>query len=1078
MIVQKLDNILDYYDTIQEYYDSLLGKFESAQSVREASGQRTSLKNLLDQYAVSQESLNQIREKKWAYQTGTSVESLDRTSAEVRAELEKTIGTEALNSTTQFIESAKYKDYYENLLKNNADEFVKGLHAGISNAYDIALKSRERLDEKLAEYNQALLDKKALQEELKQAKKDKDKDQQNYIKMMISDVQAVIDKNKLIKVDKQNIKALDKELAGWDTITSSSDFYKISKETLSEYEGRRQELEQLKEDLAGLQSLKKDKEYMKSLDSSEKKDLNKEISDIKKQIKSTKLTKKEEKNEKYLQERINILDEMDDPNASRVTAENWKKEQDLKARRDRNKDLSDQLADIYYRISDEYRLDVIKDLKQQAKDLNKELKKKENKWSKADEKLYTALVNQRETLEEINNNAMVDDLTAQTANYKELVAQIGAIEEKKNLKAKDQENRAMYLDELNEINSGVLAEDIVKFRDKYEKWWGLNRKLETKGVLSEKENLQKKNLEDSMATMHQSYQDYIKDLQDELRDSLMVENPKTKEDFKQNLERTQEALKESYESQQEGFENAYKNTNRYREIYSKWATAEQKVLDKQSKIDEAKRKGKSTKKLAKDLEKLEATRDKYQEELDALAKGATEENIANYIEAWEYVRKNKDAYENSRLTKKAADTYEKYRLQLDRWDKEKADELKGLNEELADKLKEVQLEYDTNLGKIEAEENEKLEEMWNLAKQIAEWEANSLQSTIDKLDAMIQRYQALANMLNNTSFDSLKKYNVMDLLDLDEAKSRLELIRDQYEQGISYSEVKIGNLVKLAGVYRELLESAQVESKDDPNHFQSILSKYYNAEETTDKMRKALDDVATMLNNNNYTANDWIKEWNSNLQEAINSIIDAVDNVQELKDQLRENVIFKAANQAIESLTSLNTKLAAMAGVIEDNWVIVGEGLTEYGLTKINLLGQQMKNTQKQVEAYAEKLKLIDEIQNDPEKWKAEYGSEEAYLQARNDAITNYYNSLQEVENIAYDIYNLGKQADEARVESLKKITNEYKNALAQKKEYYEYDKNIKAQTKDIEALKAQIEALNGVKVRPFYFNCGKILRA
>jgi hypothetical protein len=27
---------------------------------------------------------------------------------------------------------------------------------------------------------------------------------------------------------------------------------------------------------------------------------------------------------------------------------------------------------------------------------------------------------------------MVDDLTAQTANYKELVAQIGAIEEKKN----------------------------------------------------------------------------------------------------------------------------------------------------------------------------------------------------------------------------------------------------------------------------------------------------------------------------------------------------------------------------------------------------------------------------------------------------------------------------------------------------------------------------------------------------------------------------------------------------------------------------------------------------------------------
>ena len=1061
MIMQKLDNILDYYGKIQDYYDSLIGKFEAATSMREASGQRTQFKDLVEKYAADLESLDQIKEKQWAYQTGLTGYS-ERSSSEVYADLQKTLGSQALDNTTEFIES-KYGEFYKDLIENNIDAIVSGVQAADSNAYANALKRRKELEKQIAAYDLAVETKNKLKnEDIKEAKANKDKDEQNRIKKLIAEQDALIKQYKLTSKDKKSIKQLDNELEAWEAILSQSDDFTKAATQLGLYQARLREYESFLEQ-------KQNKENWKSLSKEDQKTINQAI-------KETKLSSKEKKEYEYLQSLVDAYDLSGDYTKNSIYAENYAKLKDLEYRKKNNENLNYAKKVTYENIDNEYRLDVIKGYKNDIKALNKELKQAENKYTNKDENLRRWIVQQQEELEKLNENNIVDTLTSQSANYKELLTQIGAIQSKTKIKPADEKKLAMYLSELNEINAGVMEEDIVKFRNQYEKWWQLNDKLLEKGSLSVDENRSKVNLEASMASMQQKYQDYVKSLQDELIDSLMIEDPKNKEDLTQNYERTKAALEESYESQLKASKEAYMNTARYRDLYASFLTKQQTIDKLTKQIETAKANGKNTSNLQKKLDKAIQARDKLQDELDALAKGATEENIANYIEAWEYVRKNEDAYVNGRLNKSAADTYDKYRKQLEDWDKEKENSYKAIQQEMTDKLKELETTYNKNLNEIETEQYEKLEEMWELAKQIAEWEATSLQSTIDQLDAMINRYQAIADMFSHTSFESLKKYNVMDLLGLDKAKSQIELVRDQLEKGISTSKNKISSLVDMAGVYKELLSAAQVEKEDDPNHFQSILEKYYNAESTTDEMRKTLDSIIQMLNDNNYTANDWITDWNDKLQEAINSVIEAVDNIQNLKDQLRENVIFKAANQAIEQLDSLNSRLSSMAGVIHDNWVIVGDTLTEFGLTKINLLGRQMQNAQKQVSAWAEKVKAIDEIQSDEEQIAA-YGSTEEYLLARNNALENYYNSLQNVESLAYEIYSLGKQADEARVNSLRNVAENFRSALDAKKSYYEYDKNIKTQTKDIEALKAQIEALNGVKVRPFYFNCGKILR-
>ena len=1045
MIFQKLSNILDYYDKIQEYYDSLTSKFESFLSMKSASGQRTTMKDLIDQYAVGIESLEQLQQKYWSYQTGLTGFT-ERSSSEVIADLKRTLGSEALDITTELF-GAKYGEFYQQLMEDSVDNTVSGIEAAQSEAYENLLKRRQELQDKLDTYNNAVEEKKRLKsEDLKLARGDKD--ETNRVKQLIKEQEAIIKAYKLTSADKKGIKELDKEIAGWESILFSSSFYDTAYQTIHDYQDRAAKYEELL-------AQKNDKAYWKSLTKAEQKE-------ITQGLKENKLSSKEKKNQQYLQSRVDMIDQIGDTfTVSRLYAENYLKRQELENRKNLYDVALENLGYIYEDLSTEYRDAKIKELKQDLKDAKKEFKS--NKWTTKDNDLLRWLESQQEALDQLRDNLIVDSDTSQSANYKELINQIGNIQSKTKVTNADQKKLAMYLDELNEINSGVLEEDIVRFRNQYEKWWNLNDTLEKKGSLSREQNLQKKKLEDSMSSMREKYQDHVKALQDELLDSLMVEDPKNKEDLTQNYERTKKALEESYEKQLTASQDAYKNTNRYREIYASWDTRNQEVEKYQKQIEAAQKQGKNTNNLKKKLDKAIKARDKLRDELDALALGATEENIGNYIEAWSYVRAHREAYENGTWKGSNADTYDKYRKQLDDWNKEKEDATKAIRQEMTDKLKELDTEYHKNLADMETEQHEKLEKMWELAKQIAEWEASSLQSTIDQLDMMIQRYQALANMLANTNFESLKKYDgVMDLFGLDKAKSEIELIREQYEKAITMSNKKIQSSIDMANVYKKLLDAAQENDEEDPNNFKSILSEYYEAESTTDEMRQTMDSIIEMLNSNEYTANDWVTEWNDKMQEAINSVIDAVDNIQTLKDELRENVIFKSINETIEQLDSLNSRLSSMANVIHDNWVIVGDTLTEYGLAKINLLGQQMQNSQKQVEQWAKKVKEIDRIV-DEEDQIAAYGSTHQYLVARNEALENYYNALQSVESTAYEIYQLGKQADEARVNSLRNVAENYKSALDAKKSFYEYDKNIKSQTKDIEALKAQIEALNGV---------------
>ena len=53
LIKQKLDNVLDYYDSLDSYMSSIVSKMDSFISLMDDMGKRSSLTDLLEQFAAA-----------------------------------------------------------------------------------------------------------------------------------------------------------------------------------------------------------------------------------------------------------------------------------------------------------------------------------------------------------------------------------------------------------------------------------------------------------------------------------------------------------------------------------------------------------------------------------------------------------------------------------------------------------------------------------------------------------------------------------------------------------------------------------------------------------------------------------------------------------------------------------------------------------------------------------------------------------------------------------------------------------------------------------------------------------------
>ena len=593
-----------------------------------------------------------------------------------------------------------------------------------------------------------------------------------------------------------------------------------------------------------------------------------------------------------------------------------------------------------------------------------------------------------------------------------------------------------YYEKQNQLEDNATAETIGQYAKIYDAWKKLQDKIDAGKVLSTKEWKAYNEYGAQLEQFAEERASAEKDLYDQLEKAL---NPGDKiAVIEREYEEAAEGIYESYQRQIDDIKKSMTDSQQYKDLLAKTQNLED-IRD--------------TKGLTA---KQEAQLQKYKAELEALEKGATGDNISSYIQTWEkWYALQKKLDSGKKLSAKEAADYDAYKAQLDAWEKEKQTQISDLIDLMNDDLEKLRETNAENIAEAESEINSYYSNIYGLAKKIAEYNITALGEQLSYLDAYISYYKELVSLYDSFSGDKLSK--LLTDLDEDVTTGQTEI----YEKYLKTLEKKYDATLSQINEYRQLIDAV------DTNDFQGSMDLFqkamddYNAAGNTE-MAEKLKAVLDVLNERAVDADNWeeyadlwLNEWEQALADGKAELIGTAGAIQEVNDALRE-IRFSDITDALEELTKANEILSSMEGLIQEKWLYDKDGITEYGRAKAALLVSQLENAQTAAEQYLELYnKIIDN--------KDTYASEKAYKEALNEAIKNYYASINDAASLEESIMDLMKKSQEQELSSLKVIIEARKDALQKKKEYYDYSKKVSDSQKEIDSIRAQIDALENL---------------
>lgn len=308
----------------------------------------------------------------------------------------------------------------------------------------------------------------------------------------------------------------------------------------------------------------------------------------------------------------------------------------------------------------------------------------------------------------------------------------------------------------------------------------------------------------------------------------------------------------------------------------------------------------------------------------------------------------------------------------------------------------------------------------------AEAAANAAQSQAEYAQAQVEA--------EKTKFDNIKKY---------------------YEQRIEYQE----SWNKLYDKQREYDKThgdyTTSESFDKP--INEINKAQRHQEEAAKKLQEQLNKAVKA---------GTIKEYSDEWLEMKSEIVDAQTAVQDYENQMeqlkQEQILVQYEemfDRAIEKAEKFKDKIEAINSLITEEMMYDYETghLTEFGALSIVLNAKQLDTSLTTLKDYVKKRQQI------MDDFKADKFGEETYdkLMAENDA--SLQGALKDAQAYQQAIIGIIKDQAQAEQDALFKVIDARKDALDKKEKYYDYDKTIKNKSKEINLLKQQIAALDGV---------------
>ena len=320
----------------------------------------------------------------------------------------------------------------------------------------------------------------------------------------------------------------------------------------------------------------------------------------------------------------------------------------------------------------------------------------------------------------------------------------------------------------------------------------------------------------------------------------------------------------------------------------------------------------------------------------------------------------------------------------------------------------------------------------------SEYNANKKYFTTEQHQSALKQIEEINNTIYETKTSIAELTNEIRSLELEKiehATERFQQAADRLSDRISISETH-GDYETEENKQSQILANNQIINSLQ-NEIKEIEKQMINYQADSTQYRDLRD------------------KWN----EKYSDLMD----LQDENEQLRQDIIeirFAASDRLITNRDiRIDENNQIMDMFDSDSLLDPDTGkITTQGLSKIALLSDNIKQAQMNQADLTEQKKALQDL------YKSGQIGAESYTEKLQDLNERIRESATDINDYKNEILDLGKDNMQAEVDALVKVIDKRKEALNRKKEYYDYDKALKSQTKDLQALEAQRAALENVE--------------
>lgn len=242
-------------------------------------------------------------------------------------------------------------------------------------------------------------------------------------------------------------------------------------------------------------------------------------------------------------------------------------------------------------------------------------------------------------------------------------------------------------------------------------------------------------------------------------------------------------------------------------------------------------------------------------------------------------------------------------------------------------------------------------------------------------------------------------------------------------------------------------------------------SDYQNQIDANERQAQIIDEEAAKMQENlNNKLNDGSIKYGSQewmqMQNEINACKGSADDLrtsnEELKNSMRDDIYYRGFERAIKAAQNLQNSLTTISSLIDEDAMFDDDGnLTDYGTAAIATNIANVRSEKEELnQLMQERAKMAEH--------RDEYSDTEwaDAIQKSDQDIADAVKSIKSAED---SVTTILKNNAKQKLDATTKVIQSYQEAIKKSNEYYTYDKQLKSSNKDIQILKSQINALNGV---------------